>query len=60
MGVRLGQPLMVGGEWRERGEIGLGDEPDADQIESANSMIWRGLAVWLVLALLVMVAGWAT
>jgi adenosylcobinamide-phosphate synthase len=59
MGVRLGQPLNVGGQWMERPEIGLGDEPDADHIESANSMIWRGLVVWLVIALLLMVAGWA-
>lgn len=59
MGVKLGQPLMVGGMWQERGEIGLGDEPDADQIDSANSMIWRGLVVWLVLALLFMFASWA-
>ena len=59
MGVKLGQPLMVGGQWQERGEIGLGDEPDADQIDSANSMIWRGLMVWMVLALLFMVAGLA-
>lgn len=59
MGVRLGQPLMVAGQWQERGEIGLGDEPDADQIDSANSMVWRGLVVWLVLALLFMLAGWA-
>ena len=60
MGVRLGQPLIAGEEWYARGEIGLGDEPDADQIDSANSMIWRGLVVWLMLALLFMVAGWAT
>lgn len=59
MGVKLGQPLRLGGAWQARGEIGLGAEPDADQIDSANSMIWRGLAVWLVLALLFMVAGWA-
>lgn len=60
MGVRLGQPLHVAGQYCERCEIGLGDEPDADQIESANSMVWRGLMVWLVLGLLVMVAGWAS
>ncbi len=59
MGVKLGRPLMVGGQWQERGEIGLGDEPDADHIDSANSMIWRGLVVWLVLALLLLFAGWA-
>ena len=59
MGVRLGQPLKMGDQWQERGEIGLGDEPDADQVDSANSMMWRGLVAWLVLALLFMVAGWA-
>lgn len=59
MGVKLGLPLNVGGHWQERGELGLGEEPDADQIESANSMIWRGLIVWLVIAFLLMVAGWA-
>ena len=59
MGVKLGKPLTVGGQWQARGEIGLGDEPDADQIDSAISMIWRGLAAWLVLAMLFMLAGWA-
>lgn len=59
MGVKLGRPLMVGGQWQERSELGLGDEPDADHIESAISMIWRGLAVWLVLAMLFMFASWA-
>jgi adenosylcobinamide-phosphate synthase len=59
MGVKLGRPLNVGGHWQDRCEIGLGNEPDADHVESANSMIWRGLVVWLVLALLVMLAGWA-
>jgi adenosylcobinamide-phosphate synthase len=59
-GVKLGQPLNVGGESRDRSEIGLGGEPDADQIESANSMIWRGLLVWLVLAMLMLFASWAS
>ena len=59
MGVKLGQALNVGGMWTERSEIGIQGEPDAEQIESANSMIWRGLAVWLVLALLMLIASWA-
>ncbi|MEW6133917.1 MAG: CobD/CbiB family protein [Pseudomonadota bacterium] len=59
MGVRLAQPMPAGEEWRERVEFGLGEEADADQIESAGSMIWRGLMVWLVLALLAMAASWA-
>jgi adenosylcobinamide-phosphate synthase len=60
MGVKLGQPLNVGGQWIARAEIGLGDEPDPDQIDSTVSMVWRGLVVWLVIGLLVMIAGWAT
>lgn len=59
MGVKLGQFPAEGGQRQECGEIGLGDDPDADHIDSASSMIWRGLAVWLMLALLIMVAGWA-
>ena len=49
MGVRLGD---------DRIEIGLGDSPDADQIDSAVSMIWRGLMVWLIAGLLLTVSGW--
>lgn len=60
MGVKLGLPLNVAGQLSERCEIGMGDDPDADQVESANSMIWRGLVVWLVLALLLMVAALAS
>jgi adenosylcobinamide-phosphate synthase len=60
MGVKLGQPLNVGGQWIARSEIGLDEEPDADQIDSTISMVWRGLVVWLVIGLLVLVAGWAT
>jgi adenosylcobinamide-phosphate synthase len=60
MGVKLGQPLNVGGQWVSRAEIGLGEEPEPDQIDSTISMVWRGLVVWLVIGLLVMVAGWAT
>jgi adenosylcobinamide-phosphate synthase len=59
-GVKLGQPLSVGGHSIARTKIGLGEEPDPDQIDSTVSTVWRGLAVWLVVGLLVVVAGWAT
>ena len=58
MGVKLGQSLTVGGESVWRPEIGTGQTPDADCIDSAVSMIWRGLVIWLVAGLLVVVAGW--
>lgn len=58
MGVKLGQSVTVAGEAVWRPELGTGQAPDADCIDSAVSMIWRGLVVWLVAGLLVVVAGW--
>ncbi len=58
MGVKLGQNVSVGGESVWRPELGTGQPPDADYIDSAVSMIWRGLVIWLVAGLLVVVAGW--
>lgn len=58
MGVSLGQPLSVGGERVWRPDIGSGQTPDADSVDSAVSMVWRGLLIWLVAGLLIVVAGW--
>lgn len=58
MGVKLGQSVTVGGQAVWRPELGTGQAPDADCIDSAISMIWRGLVIWLVAGLLVVVAGW--
>lgn len=58
MGVKLGQSVSVGGETVWRPELGTGQMADADYIDSAVSMIWRGLVIWLVAGLLVVVAGW--
>ena len=58
MGVKLGQSVTVAGETVWRPELGTGQAPDADCIDSAVSMIWRGLAIWLVAVLLVVIAGW--
>lgn len=60
MGVRLGQGINVGGETVWRPELGSGQIPDADSIDSAISMIWRGLTIWLVAGLLVVIAGWVS
>jgi adenosylcobinamide-phosphate synthase len=61
MGIRLGQSINVGGETVWRPELGSGQaEPDADSIDSAVSMIWRGLVIWMVAGLLVVIAGWVT
>jgi adenosylcobinamide-phosphate synthase len=58
MGVKLGQSVTVGGEAVWRPELGSGQAPDADCIDSSVSMIWRGLVIWLVAGLLVVIAGW--
>jgi len=58
MGIRLGQSVSVGGETVWRPELGTGQAPEADCIDSAVSMIWRGLVIWLVAGLLLVIAGW--
>jgi adenosylcobinamide-phosphate synthase len=58
MGVRLGQSLPVGGEAVWRPDLGCGQAPDADCVDSAVSMIWRGVVIWLVAGLLIVIAGW--
>ncbi|MHB1143808.1 MAG: CobD/CbiB family protein [Thiobacillus sp.] len=60
MGVKLGQSLTVAGEAAWRPELGTGQAPDADCIDSAVSMIWRGLVIWLVAGLLIVIAGWVS
>lgn len=60
MGVRLGLPLTQADETLYRPELGLDTTPEPDHIDSAVSMVWRGLAVWLVVGVLLVVAGWAT
>jgi adenosylcobinamide-phosphate synthase len=58
MGMRLGQSISVGDETVWRPELGTGQAPDADSIESSIGMIWRGLVIWLAAGLLVVIAGW--
>jgi adenosylcobinamide-phosphate synthase len=52
LGVRLGETLSVDGQPKYRPELGLGEEADADYIDSAVSLIWRTVALWLALLLL--------
>lgn len=59
LGVILGQPLEVDGQIKYRPDLGVGDEADADYLESAVSMIWRSIALWLGLLLLLTIVKWA-
>lgn len=58
LGVKLGEPLHAGGSVEFRPELGLGDEADADYMQSALSLVWRALVLWLVLVLLLTLARW--
>lgn len=58
LGVKLGEPLRYGSNVEFRPEIGLGDDADADYLDSAVSLVWRAVVLWLVLLLLINIAGW--
>lgn len=53
LGVKLG-------EGESGNELGLGDEADADYLDSALSLVWRALVLWLVLLFLFGLARWAS
>ncbi|QDE41744.1 cobalamin biosynthesis protein [Luteibacter pinisoli] len=51
--VALGGPAPYHGQWQERPLLGEGDAPDATSIRGALGLVDRGVAVWLVVALLI-------
>ncbi len=59
LGIRLGEAVHQDGAVRFRPELGLGDAADADYMQSAISLIWRALALWLVVLLMLHLAKWA-
>ncbi len=58
LAVRLGGPLPLGTAVDFRPELGDGAAPDADHLDSAVSLLWRTLVVWLVVLLLLTLARW--
>ena len=58
LGVKLGEPLHRDGNLEFRPELGLGDEADPDYVESAVSLIWRTLVLWLAILLLLQLGRW--
>lgn len=58
LGVRLGMPVYETGEIVERPEIGLGDDADADYMQSAIGLIWRTVVLCLLILALLTVATW--
>ncbi|MBI4984479.1 MAG: CobD/CbiB family protein [Rhodocyclales bacterium] len=58
LGVRLGMPLQEDGTMSDRPELGLGDEADADFMQSTIGLVWRTLVMALFLLALLWVASW--
>ena len=60
IGVRLGMPVAVGGKLLDRPPLGLGDPADVGHMDSLVGLAWRALVMWLLLLLLVALAGAAS
>lgn len=58
LGTRLGEPLASRGVLQFRPELGLGDEADADYLQSAVGLIWRVLVLMLGILLLLTFSHW--
>lgn len=56
LGVRLGDPLRQPDGMGFLPEMGIGDEADADYMQSAVGLIWRALVLCMFLVLLVTIA----
>jgi adenosylcobinamide-phosphate synthase len=58
LGAKLGGPLPTQGGVDYRPQLGTGDDPDANYMQSAVGLIWRTLVIWLIVLLLVTLARW--
>ncbi|MBI5431118.1 MAG: CobD/CbiB family protein [Nitrosomonadales bacterium] len=56
LGVRLGMTIPEGGLPFDRPELGIGDDADADFMQSAVGLVWRSVVFWLILLLLLTLA----
>jgi cobalamin biosynthesis protein CobD/CbiB len=60
IGVKLGMPIVEGGEVLDRPELGLGEPADTGHLDSTVGLVWRALVMWLLLLLLIALSGAAT
>ena len=56
LGVKLGEALHQYDGTELRPELGTGDEPDVDYMQSGVGLIWRALVLWMFLLFLVSLA----
>ncbi|MBK9956053.1 MAG: CobD/CbiB family protein [Rhodocyclaceae bacterium] len=59
LGVRLGMPVGVDDRFGDRPELGVGEDADADFMQSAVGLVWRTLVMALLLLTLLGIASWA-
>jgi cobalamin biosynthesis protein CobD/CbiB len=52
LGVPLGRPLVEGTEAAGNAELGVGDPPDVDFMQSAVGLVWRATVLWMLLLFL--------
>lgn len=60
LGIRLGDPVPAGATVEYRPEIGIHEPVGVEDMRSADALIWRALALWLAVLLLVTLARWTT
>lgn len=60
LGVRLGMPVSQFERQADRPELGAGDTADVDFMQSAVGLVWRALVFWLIMLLLLSLAGMAS
>jgi cobalamin biosynthesis protein CobD/CbiB len=53
-------PIAVGGKLLDRPPLGLGDAADVGHMDSLVGLAWRALVMWLLVLLLVALAGAAS
>ena len=56
LGVRLGMPILSGGEVLDRPELGVGEPADIAFLDSTVGLVWRALVLFLLMLLIIGVA----
>ncbi|MDR2187688.1 MAG: CobD/CbiB family protein [Azonexus sp.] len=59
LGVQLGRPVVEGTEAAGGAELGLGEPPNADFMQSAVGLVWRATVLWMLVLFLWWLAGLA-
>ena len=52
LGVRLGEPLAIGGAFIDRPALGTGELAREETLASLEGLLWRALVLWLLVFLL--------